>query len=292
MDCGYLNELSCMTNSDPRGALLCLLETVDASCFRVRAPAGALDQPVFGVGSIRNLVFAEFRLPADADHRRRLVMALLDSPALDADDSPWFHAGAPASGISAAMRSDGLAVSFAEPRWNAPEVSIARPDAGAPVAVKHAASVEHARIHRTWLNRAASPADMLRRRLAASTQIHVPASSYSGGKHVKKATNAGRKLCAAAIGGAGQFLAERHGHPMGDQQIQGWEKQVLALVRTDSLDPGGHVEGCDVTFKVYAKLTEVVGYDGGTGNETHWIRVEYASGSVHSHPHTPIGVAP
>lgn len=291
MDCGYLNELSSFSGSEVRTAMLRLLDTIDATCFRVRVPVGALDRPVFGRSSLRTLVFSEFHTPVDVDKQRRLVVALLDSQPIESDELPWRYGDREAAGLTAAMRAEALAISFTQPIWNESIVTIAHRDGSPTANVLHASTRAHAAVHRVWLDRTASPLDMLRRQLVVSRVVHMPASAYTSGKHVKTKTNGGRRAKAEAIGGAGQFLAERDGRPFGDAEIQAVEALVLDEVRRGTLYRDAVVEGSGVTFKVYARLDAVIGYHGGSGYETNWIRVEFSSGEVHSHPHTPDGHA-
>jgi len=117
-------------------------------------------------------------------------------------------------------------------------------------------------------------------RATETPSAHQPASSYSGGKHVRGPTNAVRQTNSTK-GGPGQYFATlSDGTKVDDAMIQQWERRALDLARRGDGDVTKH--GGGHTFHAYVDVGFDVGYADGT--VTRVMRVEWSSGTVHSHP--------
>jgi hypothetical protein len=128
-----------------------------------------------------------------------------------------------------------------------------------------------------------SDPDRLRTLLAMSPVTHVPASQYSGGKHVRGTNDNERQQNACQPGGAGQYRATH----VDDGRITEWERVALERV---GLNNGEFiVERRGEGYWIFCDMMEHVGFEGATGRLTCWIRVEWSAGSVHSHPRQPSG---
>lgn len=148
--------------------------------------------------------------------------------------------------------------------------------------VRHASESKHLDQHIDW--QPLQDMDRLRILLETSLPRHMPASNYCGGKHVKGTTNDERKENARKPGGVNQYLAARGGEPVADHVISRWEQQALEQVKS-ARSP--LVERRGNTYFVYCDLGEPVGYQAPLGEFTSWIRVEWSSRAVHSHPRRP-----
>lgn len=195
-----------------------------------------------------------------------------------------------AHGLSRAYNVDGLAISLASAtHWEQPWLDVALVDsatsAPSPPApkrdrVRNASDVTHTRVHESnWP--ALNDIDRLRILLAVQPLVHVPASSYVGGKHVKGRTNEERRNAAQVAAAASQFLAEVDGTSVTDAVIAGWEHAALNCVRNG--------EECKVVrhggaYHVFCDLGFELGFASPAGEPTSRLRVEWSAGAVHSHP--------
>lgn len=199
----------------------------------------------------------------------------------------------PAIGLRDAYIRDELACSvLADPnRWDVPRIEVMVED-GAPESLRrevvwHVSQVKHLQDHPQWSTY--TDAQQLRIVLNSSPlRDHIPATQYT--KHVCGGVNTERQRSAEYPGGSGQFFATLPGgKPVTDAIICGWEKRTL-----EKVERGQGGENCIVrrvsndTFHVYSMMENDVGYIGGTGKVTKWIRVGFTSaGSIHSHPCEP-----
>ena len=111
---------------------------------------------------------------------------------------------------------------------------------------------------------------------------HLAASSYKNGKHVSGATNDERKASSRGQTGDGQYLAERDGNRVTDGIIEGWERDVIDRALAGDKDVTIVIKGG--TFYFYYTFEDFVGYSAPDANRTKRVRVEWSSGTVHSHP--------
>lgn len=287
MPIGYFNELSLQTVNHSVGPWLVdqLLQTTEAALLRIRATPDSLDRPWIGGRSLRVVAVSSLET-TNRDLGRRLINRFLEAQPIEEAEQTWLHGGIPAHGLDAARRADALAVSLATVGWHHAHVDIHRPTPPPHVArVRHACAVGHVREHLPWLEEGEPPEVLLRRRFKLTTAVHVPAMEYRSGKHVVGASNEARRKRAMMPGGNGQFLHADARGTIGDRDIAAWER--AALTRLDQGDPDLIVRRQAEAFHLYAQLDHVIGYEGGTGVEISWIRVDVSGHFVHSHPRTP-----
>jgi hypothetical protein len=96
---------------------------------------------------------------------------------------------------------------------------------------------------------------------------HMPASEYSGGKHVRGATNAQRQ--ANAVNGNGQYFAD-----LNDSAITQLEREALQ---------NGRIERRGSSYHVFHTFGRDVGFSAPSGARSRSVRVEWSAGTVHSH---------
>ena len=111
---------------------------------------------------------------------------------------------------------------------------------------------------------------------------YKPASEYQNGKHVGGATNDDRIKRARKADGDGQYFAEIDGVQVTDAMITGWETEVIELAMKGDKDVTVEIKGG--TFYFYYTFEHFVGYASPGANRTKRVRVEWSSGTVHSHP--------
>lgn len=216
--------------------------------------------------------------------RLRIWKSFLDTASWFGDEaSPQAsYQGTPAVGLGLAYHLKGIALSIEDDKWREPwlDIVLHKPDVSEAAKVRHADREASLQGHEEWT--ALTDADRLRVLLHLRPSRHNPASTYA--KHVRGANNGARQENASRPSAPGQFLAQTADGQVTDATIQMWERQAFAIV-----DNGGDciVASHGGAYHVYCNLGHVVGYIGGTGRETHWIRVEWSAGFVHSHPHEP-----
>jgi hypothetical protein len=262
------------------------------------------ERKFWGPLGISDVVLAkEYKLGAwqrdeevDIEKRRR-VTSILDKMQRFGSDPECPVANLGARGVEATVFGavviealatavlDGLCVSLGPPgQWSGPWVpATLRHTAGGSssqqfcVKIRHAANRDDLDPHRTWLGENAERTlELFRRTVSPFFARHVAASSYR--KHVRGKTDAQRRE--NARNGDGQYVSTAD-----DAAIQAWEFE--ALVGAWCGEARVKVEVAGGAYHVYYERHETVGYEGGTGADTRWMRVEWASGAVHSHPRSP-----
>ena len=150
------------------------------------------------------------------------------------------------------------------------------------IKVRNVSSISHWGHHTDWPS--LEDIDYLRILLITKTPKHIPASTYSRGKHVQGSDNASRKKKATEPAGTSQYFAYIEGEHVSDLTIENLEKEVLDLVRNHHRDLIVTRDQGFSSFKIYYDIGRDVGYIGGAGTTTSCIRVELSGWSVHSHP--------
>lgn len=272
------NEIAPVPSQGPVEALREFLQVIDACSGTLLVPTGAFDAPPPDRGrTVRRHVWET--LEFDSDLQRRWARLLDQAFDLHERTEPWHADDVAARGLTAALAGNTLGLSFASDPWHRTSVTLRQGASSAHV--RHASLLNHIAEHTEWLDASSEPLEALRRLLHCGPALrHMPASQYNGRKHVKGGTEEKRRDRAVRANTA-QFCAD-----LDDEGIRTIETEVLDMIRSDAAEDW-IVQGSAVTFKVYARCQRTVGYEAGSGRETPWIRVEYASGEVHSHPHTP-----
>lgn len=198
--------------------------------------------------------------------------------------------GQPAQGLFAAFLADSLAVSLPVESWNRAKVEIQvlrgkSVENSVSITVRHAACSEHlAEYSESWLQRSEDALAWYRREVDPWKADYIHASKYSSRKHVRGRDNAARQKAANKAGAAGQFVAEHEGGKVTDHEIASWERAALVEAWLGEGEAAVSRHDGGRTFFVISERCHPVGFVGGSGRETCLLRVEWSSGSVHSHP--------
>lgn len=242
----------------------------------------------------------------DREQRRRLRSFSNRSPLLDSSDSPELIGrfedlgieasweGLRADGLLAALLLNGIAISaLTDDHWDRSSVEFLVTDlveratstelVNRRQVVPHASTSDNARAHLSWLMQRDPVLGHFRSRVHIAGASHIEASGYSQGKHMCGRTNEARKRSAISTGN-GQFIASHNGESVGDKDIHDWELSGLKAAWGGKAEVKEHGSG---TFYIYHRLAHTIGYVCKSGQTTCTIRIEWSSGTVHSHPRGP-----
>ncbi len=232
---------------------------------------------------------------SERDQLRRLGSFFAKAEEFDTTSSDDVRFGEDlAHGLGRAYRIRGLALSLrSASSWIEPwlPVTIESMAFGAteidrkPGRVRHASTEAHLAEHDDW--GPLDEIDRLRICLETTGATHMPASSYSRGKHVRGMTNEERANNARGPSGQGQYLALEGESQVSDDRIRQWEEEALARVKSKSSREYTVEYHGGRTFYIFCDMGETVGYEGSTGEPISRVRVEWSSGTVHSHPRRP-----
>lgn len=172
-----------------------------------------------------------------------------------------------------ARRAPGLAVSvLSAERWDSATLEV---NGAAMGAIPHAAKRDHLCTHYAFINATANVPARLRLALELIGRNHISPTSYSGAKHARGNTDQHRRRAAQGPAGPGQFLCRLH-----NDDVRQLETDALKAACDGRSKVWIHGKG----FHIAHNAGGVVGFLGGSGEETTWVRVEWSAGSVHSHP--------
>lgn len=271
------NELSLVGEPDIKELLTLAAVLQEAGSRRLVVPGARL-----GIDPTVRLWDAIGRLDkVHRDERLKLLKTRLDRCPVD-DTVTVRYQGRIGLGLRLAWIDAGLALSLSLEAWDKTELDIEiERDGAAPIThrLQHASTLLHVAEHLPVGDR--TPTDALRIALERRSSQHIKASRYDGGKHVRGQNNNTRAREAAFNG---QFLAEINGVPVDDETIASWERAALDAIRAGQTIP---VEAHGTGFFVMFRHADVVGYAAPHGIQTQWVRVEWSSGTVHSHPIGP-----
>lgn len=298
----FFNELSLWPSPHvPDDAVLDrFISVVLASCGRVRIAADALYGGWTREHSLHSYADSQSRTRLEEDkpdtkgkrERGRALLHIFDGR-LIVSENPWLYESVgkftPAYGADSARTAEGLAFSLASSNdWMGDHLHLISPDRAQKARVPHVATLENLRTYQSLRVTELEPRDSLRLALTLEAPlVFLPAAKYSA-KHVAGASNSDRAK-RAENGGPGQYLVHLEDDTrVTDALISDWERAVLEAGARNDGDIETIVMRHNSGFHVFGKLSHQVGFNGGTGEPTQWLRVELTSSrTVHSHPRTP-----
>lgn len=232
---------------------------------------------------------------SERDQLRRLGSFFAKAEEFDTTSSDDIRFGEDlAHGLGRAYRIGGLALSMCgASSWSEPWLPVTIESMSArsteidrkPDRVRHASTEVHLAEHHDW--GPLEEIDRLRICLEITGAIHMPASAYVYGKHVRGMTNEARANNARGPGGQGQYLAHEGECKVSDDRIRQWEEEAVARVKAKSSRECTVEYHGGKTFYIFCDMGEIVGYEGATAEPITRVRVEWSSGTVHSHPRRP-----